>query len=122
MIWLGILIGLILGVGSTCLYFISKGKNKKIQFIKRGIWSNHYTCDGKSFDVQFELGELEKTSLRSKVKVITMVANQSKFNDDDVRKKISDMVDNTWMLSSNIEWIEDDLATKRNDKIEQILK
>ena len=44
------------------------------------------------------------------------------WEDYDVRKKISDMVDNTWMLSSNIEWIEDDLATKRNDKIEQLLK
>ena len=122
MIWLGILIGLLLGVGSTCLYFISKDQSKKIQFTKRGIWSNHYTCDDKSFDVQFELGELEKTSTKSKVKVISMVASQSKFNDDVIRKKISDMVDNTWILSSKIEWIEDDLATKRNDKIEQLLK
>lgn len=122
MIWLGILIGLILGVGSTCLYFIGKDQSKKIQFIKRGIWSSNYTCDGKSFDVQFELGELEKTSIKSKVKVISMVASQSKFNDDVIRKKISDMVDNTWILSSKIEWIEDDLVTKRNDKIEQILK
>jgi len=121
MIWLGILIGLILGVGSTCLYFISKDKSKK-EITRRGIWSNHYTCDDKSFEVQFELGELEKTSIKSKVRVISMVASQSKFNDDDIRKKISDMVDNTWMLSSNIEWIEDDVATRRNNKIEQILK
>lgn len=122
MIWLGILIGLILGVGSTCLYFISKDKSKEIQFARRGIWVNNYTCDGKSFEVQFELGELEKTSIKSKVRVISMVASQSKFNDDDIRKKISDMVDNTWIKSDLIEWIEDDLATKRNDKIEQILK
>lgn len=121
MIWLGIFIGLILGVSSTCLYFISKDQSKK-EITKRGIWINNYTCDGKSFEVQFELGELEKTSVKSKVKVISMVANQSEFNDDDIRKKISDMVDNTWMLSSKIEWIEDDLANKRNDKIEQILK
>lgn len=123
MIWLGILIGLILGVGSTCLYFISKDKSKEIQFTRRGIWLNNYTCDGKSFEVQFELGELEKTPTKSKIKVISMVASQSKFNDDDdIRKKISDMVDNTWILENKIEWIEDDLATKRNDKIEQILK
>jgi hypothetical protein len=121
MIWLGILIGTILGIGSTFLYFVSLESNKS-QFIKRGIWSNHYTCDGKSFDVQFELGELEKTSIRSKVKVISMVASQSKFNDDEIRKKISEMVDNTWMLSSKVEWIEDDLSTKRNNKIEEILK
>jgi hypothetical protein len=124
MIWLGIFIGLILGVGSTCLYFLSNSKDKKVKgkFLRRGIWVNNYTCDGKSFEVQFELGELEKTSIKSKVKVISMVASQSKFNDDDIRKKISDMVDNTWILENKIEWIEDDLATKRNDKIEQILK
>jgi hypothetical protein len=124
MIWLGIFIGLILGVGSTCLYFLSNSKDKKVKgkFLRRGIWVNNYTCDGKSFEVQFELGELEKTSIKSKVKVISMVASQSKFNDDDIRKKISDMVDNTWILENKIEWIEDDVATKRNNKIEQILK
>jgi hypothetical protein len=35
---------------------------------------------------------------------------------------MNEMINNTWMLSSNIEWIEDDLAKKRNDKIEEILK
>ena len=38
MIWLGILIGLILGVGSTCLYFLSNSKDKKVKdnFLRRG--------------------------------------------------------------------------------------
>ena len=125
MIWLGIFIGLILGVSSTCLYFLSKSKDKKVKekFLRRGIWTNTYTTvGGKSFDVQFELGELEKTSERSKVEVISMTTNQSEFNTDLTKKRIGDMVNNTWLKSEGIEWIEDDVAKKRNDKIEQILK
>lgn len=34
--------------------------------------------------------------------------------------EISEMVDNTWMLSTDIEWI-DDTSKMRNDKIDQIL-
>ena len=125
MIWLGILIGLILGVGSTCLYFLSNSKDKKVKdkFLRRGIFTNTYTTvAGKSFDVQFELGELEKTSTRSKVEVISLVADQSEFNTDLTRDRIKGMLNNTWIKSEGIEWIEDDVAKKRNDKIEQILK
>ena len=125
MIWLGILIGFILGMGSTCLYFSLNSKDKKVKdkFLRRGIFTNTYTTvGGKSFDVQFELGELEKTSTRSKVEIISMTADQSEFNNDLTKKRINDMVNNTWIKSEGIEWIEDDLAKKRNDKIEQILK
>jgi hypothetical protein len=125
MIWLGIFIGLILGVGSTCLYFLSNSKDTKVKekFLRRGIWTNTYTTvAGKSFHVQFELGELEKTSERSKVEIISMTADQSEFNTDLTKKRIGDMVNNTWIKSEGIEWIEDDVATRRNNKIEQILK
>jgi hypothetical protein len=125
MIWLGILIGLILGVSSTCLYFLSNSKGKKVKekFLRRGIFTNTYTTvGGTSFDVQFELGELEKTSVRSKVQVISMTADQSEFNTDLTKDRIKGMINNTWLKSEGIEWIEDDLAKKRNDKIEQILK
>jgi hypothetical protein len=125
MIWLGILIGLILGVSSTCLYFLSNSKDKKVKdkFLRRGIWTNTYTTvAGRPFHVQFELGELEKTSTRSKVEIISMTADQSEFNTDLTKKRISEMVNNTWINSEGIEWIEDDLAKKRNDRIEEILK
>jgi hypothetical protein len=125
MIWLGIFIGLIIGVGSTSLYFLSNSKGKKVKekFLRRGIFTNTYTTvGGTSFDVQFELGELEKTSVRSKVQVISMTADQSEFNTDLTKDRIKGMINNTWLKSEGIEWIEDDLAKKRNDKIEQILK
>jgi hypothetical protein len=124
MIWIGILIGLILGSVSTYLYFLNKKLKKVNKFYRRGIWTNTYTTtsSGKSFIVQFELGELEKTSTKSKVEIISLVADQSEFNTDLNKKRISSMLNNTWIISSDIEWIENDLAKKRNDKIEEILK
>ena len=59
---------------------------------------------------------------RSKVQVISMTADQSEFNTDLTKDRIKGMINNTWINSDKIEWIEDDLAKKRNDKIEQILK
>lgn len=121
MIWLGILIGLALGIGGTLLFNFLHEKNKQ-QFIRRGIWSNGYTSGSESFDVQFELGEIEVTSTKSKVKVISMVASKSQYNNLTTKTKLKEMVNLTWMNSDDIEWIEDDLAKRRNDKIDQILK
>lgn len=99
-------------------------KSNKVDYIRRGIWSNGYSSQGSygkdSFDVQFELGELESTSTKSKVFVISMVASKSEFNNDNTKQRLSEMVNNTWMLSSDIEWI-DDTSKMRNDKIDQIL-
>jgi hypothetical protein len=119
MIWLGILIGFILGLPLGIWVKYSK-KSVSEKYIRRGIMTNPYSSDGVSFDVQFELGELEATSIKSKVNVISAVASKSQFNDDSTKKKLSEMVDNTWIESDRIEWIEN-IAQKRNDKIDQIL-
>lgn len=123
MIWLGILIGLALGISGTLLFnHLQNMEKDKKRFIRRGIWSNGYTSGNESFSVQFELGELEATSKRSKVKVISMVASQSRYNNMSTKLKLKEMVDLTWMNSDDIEWIEEDVAKKRNDKIDEILK
>jgi hypothetical protein len=99
-------------------------KKSNKEYTRRGIWSNGYSGGSgenkKKFEVQFELGEVESTSTKSKVEVISMVSSRSEYNDDLTRKKISEMVNNTWMLSTDIEWI-DDTSKMRNDKIDQIL-
>ena len=37
-----------------------------------------------------------------------MTADQSEFNNDLTKKRINGMVNNTWIKSEVIEWIEDD--------------
>lgn len=78
------------------------------------------TLKKRSFDVQFEIGELESTTSKSKVEVIHCIPSSSDFNSDAFREKISKMVNNTWILSTEIEWISD-LAKARGDKLDQIL-
>lgn len=99
-------------------------KKEEPKYTRRGIWSNGYSGGSgenkKSFEVQFELGELESTSTKSKVEVISMVSSRSEYNDTATKKKLAEMVDNTWMLSTDIEWI-DETSKMRNDKIDQIL-
>jgi hypothetical protein len=99
-------------------------KKEEPNYIRRGIWSNGYSGGSgenkKKFEVQFELGEIESTSTKSKVVVISLVSSQSEYNDVVTKKRLSEMVDNTWMLSTDIEWI-DETSKMRNDKIDQIL-
>lgn len=101
-----------------------ENKERVKEYTRRGIWSNGYSMGNgenkRSFDVQFELGELESTSTKSKVEVISMVASRSECNDNQTKQKLAEMVNYTWMLSSDIEWI-DDTTKMRNDKIDQIL-
>jgi len=101
-----------------------ESKKEEPKYIRRGIWSNGYSGGSgenkKNFEVQFELGEIECTSTKSKVVVISLVSSRSEFNDVSTRKRLSEMVDNTWMLSTDIEWI-DETSKMRNDKIDQIL-
>ena len=128
---LGMLIGFILGILGTLLVTISKEKDKvakeeekKSVYIRRGIWTNEYSSgigtDRKKFEVQYELGELEATATKSKVEIISSAASKSAFNDDSTKNTLSKMVNHTWILSSEIEWIED-TARVRNDKIDQLL-
>lgn len=128
---IGGLIFAVLGflVGNSKSEETTKSKNKESNYIRRGIWTNGYSTfhsaggsskNNDKFKVQFELGEVESTSTKSKVEVISMVSSRSEFNDDSTKEKIGNMVNNTWIESSDIEWIED-TAKLRNSKIDQIL-
>jgi hypothetical protein len=130
MLILGIITGICLGVIGSVFYTMSKKEPKKEEsqitktYIRRGIWENDYSCQSdigkESFTVQFELGELESTGTKSKVEVIRMSCKRSQFNNESTFTKIKSMVNETWMSSSEIEWI-DDRSKERNSKIDNIL-
>ena len=74
---------------------------------RRGIYkySLSHTGTKKEFDVEYEVLELEKTSTKSKIKVISYTANSSEFNmKGTLKEKIIDMVEGKWMESNKIEW------------------
>lgn len=126
MILIGILIGFILGLP---IGFI-KWKKKTIPLVekysRRGLLQKNFsvtdnlTTRTKSVDVQYEIGELESTDKLSKIEVIGLKSDQSEYNSEYNKKKLTDMVDKTWVNSSDITWITT-AADKRNKKIDEIL-
>ncbi len=123
------IIGLVVGLTPTLVLLIKKFFAKKPpeipRYSRRGLYTNEYAVSSmgvKKYDVtvQFEVGELESTDDLSKIEVISCIASQSSSNSEKDRKEFSDMVNNSWVSSNQIKWITT-TASKRNDKIDQIL-
>ena len=105
--------------------YYTRVKYKKSKYIRRGIYSRKFTVitngNSESVEVQFELGEVESTSCMSKVEVVSQVSSMSKYNTESQKKEFESLVGNSWIGSSEIDWIVD-ISTERNNKIDKILK
>lgn len=120
---LAIIMGFFLGCGAT-LHF--KKTSPKSKYLRRGIYDHTFEATDR-FDiktdvhVQFEVGEIERTGNKSKIEVIRLTPNQTEYSTENYRKKMSDLVNHTWIDSSQFDWIEDDVSEKRNQKIDKLL-
>jgi hypothetical protein len=126
MIFLGILIGFILGLPIGFIKWKKKSEPVVEKYSRRGLLQKNFsitselTTRAKSVDVQYEIGELESTDKLSKIEVIELKSDQSEYNTDFNKKKLTDMVNKTWVNSSDITWITT-AADVRNKKIDKIL-
>jgi hypothetical protein len=126
MIYLGILIGFILGLPIGFIKWKKKPTPVVEKYSRRGLLQKNFsvtdnlTTRTKSVDVQYEIGELESTDKLSKIEVIVLKADQSEYNSEYNKKRLLDMVDKTWVSSDDITWITT-AADKRNKKIDEIL-
>lgn len=124
MIFVGILIGLMLGLP---IGFI-KWKKKPVveKYSRRGLLHKQFnvtevvTARTSTIECVFEVGELESTDTLSKIEVIDFKPNRAEYNTDYERKRLSGMVDKSWEKSEEIHWITT-AADKRNQKIDQLL-
>ena len=96
-------------------------------YLRKGLYTHSYsvTQNGikvKTIDVQFEVAEVEKTPSKSKIKVLDLVASSAEYNNDSAEKnRLKSMIENSWIESKEIEWIEDDIVTvKQCEKILEI--
>ena len=124
MIFIGILIGFILGLP---IGFIKWKKPAVVEkYSRRGLLGKEFTVTdgitGKQSTVEcnFEIGELESTDTLSKVEVIFVQSNQSEYNSEYNKKRLTQMVDKTWVNSKDIKWITT-VSQVRNQKIDEIL-
>jgi len=122
---LAIIMGFFLGCGFT-LKFKSNPKETKPKYLRRGIYNHQFEAVDKSGNsndvhVQFEIGEIERTSAKSKIEVIEVIPSQSEYSNDGYKKTMIKLINYTWIDSNSFEWIEDNVSEKRNQKIDEIL-
>ena len=126
MIFLGIIIGFILGLPIGFIKWKKKPAPVVEKYSRRGLLEKSFsvtdalTTRKSTVEVVCEIGELESTDKLSKIEVIEIKSNQSEYNTDYNKKRLTDMVDKTWVISSEITWITT-AADKRNKKIDEIL-
>jgi hypothetical protein len=126
MIYLGILIGFILGLPIGFIKWKKKSTPVVEKYSRLGLLHKNFSVTGelttrtKGVDVQYEIGELESTDKLSKIEVIELKADQSEYNSEYYKKRLLEMVDKTWVSSDDITWITT-AADKRNKKIDEIL-
>ena len=126
MIFLGILIGFILGLPIGFIKWKKKPAPVVEKYSRRGLLSKEFSVEdnltGRKSTVEcnFEIGELESTDTLSKVEVIFVQSNKSEYNSEHNKKRLTEMVDKTWVNSKDIVWITT-TAQVRNKKIDEIL-
>jgi hypothetical protein len=114
------------------IFFSSKNSGRKSgemekSYLRKGLYTQKYQITQlgvkvSEIDVNFEVGEIQKTKNKSKVKVLDMVSSSAEYNNaSSQRDKLKSMVENSWIESNEVEWIEDDLSEKREEKINKIL-
>lgn len=121
MIIIGIIIGFFIGSLSIFFKFKKNILGTKEIHLRRGLISKEFTDSLGSFKVQIEIGEIERTDLKSKIEIINMIIVNTKHDDVVTRRLISNMVNNSWIRSDDIEWIVPMKSDVREDKINKIL-
>ena len=126
MIFLGILIGFILGLPIGFIKWKKKPAPVVEKYSRRGLLSKEFSVTDNitgrkgTVECNFEIGELESTDTLSKVEVIFVQSNKSEYNSEHNKKRLTEMVDKTWVNSKDIVWITT-TAQVRNKKIDEIL-
>lgn len=92
---------------------------------RRGLFLKDYTAEGTgvvgSFESIYEILELESTDTMSKIKVISVKSSNSKYNSGFYVDKLKDMIDDSWVNTSDIKWITT-VSDMRANKIDALLK
>jgi len=120
------IIGLIIGLTPTFI-LLYKQKSNEVdteKYLRRGIYNLSFNVirgDWKGkVDFQYEVGEIDCGGDISKIEVISLISDQSRFNTPEEKKVFIGQINHSWIDSSKIKWI-DSKVVDRNKKINQVL-
>lgn len=112
--------------GFLTSHFLKKKEKKKEVNQRKGLVNKSFSVKngfGKvTIESEFEIVELERTSEKSKVKVIDCHSNKSEHNSAKNKQELIKMIDGSWILSKEIEWIEKSKQEERDEKLDELLK
>lgn len=125
MITLYIFLGIIIGFSISYIFNKYSKPNTIIIPKRRGLVSRPYVMGSKSdhptnFTVEYEVEEIERTSTRSKIKILDMVCSKDIDKEQSIR--LQKMFNNSWLITTDVEWLESSIEDVRNDKINKLLK
>lgn len=103
-----------------------KSKPTEPIYSRKGLHRRSFTVtnvlgEKSTMDVEFEIGEVESSSKKSKVKILATWISQSQHDNADNRAKIKSMVDETWIDKSDVEWLDRSIDDEREEKLKKIL-
>jgi hypothetical protein len=110
MFGLGLLCGVLLCLVVIGVFRLFKSSGKS--YTRTGLWETEFseistiTKDAVNFKIQLEVGELISTNKKTKVEVISMnIDNFRILNSPDIIERVKSKVNNSWVLTSDIDWI-----------------
>ena len=127
----GIIIGFFLGSGSVLgIGVFALRKKEKDTKGRRGLIRYSYTSRDsmlgygvKKYIATYEVIEVERTDVKSKVKVLDVKSSDPSANQSGAdRTYLISYMDNTWRESSEIEWIQKPIDEQRDEKLNELLK
>jgi len=126
----GIIIGFFLGSGSVLgIGVFALRKKEKETKGRRGLMRYSYTSKdiygltkGK-YIATYEVIEVERTDVKSKVKVLDVKSSDPSANQSGAdRTYLISYMNNTWQDSDGIEWIQKPIDEQRDEKLNELLK
>jgi len=127
----------IAGFICSTILFILKRKNTPKDPARYGLLSSSFTASDAhqknvSINIEAEVMEIESNGTKSKIKIISnknrhgkmqpaISVDKSAFEDEHWKNKLADHLDNTWVKTSDIEWLTNTIS-ERDKKIGEILK
>ena len=121
-----ILVSYMIGVFTSSIFKKSKSQQKE-EPKRKGLLNKSFSVTGilqsdkGTLDATFEVIEIERTSNKSKVKVVECWSSKSEYNSGSNYQQLVKMVDKCWISTNEIEWIEKSVEDKRDEKLNQIL-
>lgn len=88
---------------------------------RKGLMKRQLSAGKVNIDAVYEVYEIERSTDKSKIGIVDVRADQGAYNGADYRAKMKELYDKSWILSNEIEWLEESPELVRDEKLKDLL-